>query len=53
MIMREEFIDKTDRRKTPKFSYVFERIYDYILDWLHFALSGGRKCVLERPLCGA
>lgn len=20
---------------------------------LHFALSGGRKCVLERPLCGA
>ena len=29
MIMREEFIDKTDRRKTPKFSYVFERIYDY------------------------
>ena len=31
MIMREEFIDKTDRRKTPKFSYVFERIYDYIL----------------------
>jgi len=20
---------------------------------LHFAPSGGRKCVLERPLCGA
>lgn len=20
---------------------------------VHFALSGGRKCVLERPLCGA
>ena len=20
---------------------------------LHFALSGGRKCVLKRPLCGA
>ena len=35
MIMREEFIDKTDRRKTPKFSYVFERIYDYILDWYY------------------
>ena len=35
MIMREEFIDKTDRRKTPKFSYVFERIYVYILDWYY------------------
>ena len=21
--------------------------------FMHFALSGGRKCVLERPLCGA
>ena len=22
-------------------------------DWVHFALFGGRKCVLERSLCGA
>ena len=25
----------------------------YVFLGVHFALSGGRKCVLERPLCGA
>ena len=25
----------------------------YRIDLLHFALFGGRKCVLERSLCGA
>ena len=24
-----------------------------LLHWMHFALFGGRKCVLERSLCGA
>ena len=28
-------------------------LQDLLFTMMHFALSGGRKCILERPLCGA
>ena len=35
MSKREEFIDKTDRRKIPKLSYSIEYICDRIVDWYY------------------
>lgn len=39
--------------KLPQFCNTQDFWYVKFKDKLHFALFGGRKCVLERSLCGA
>lgn len=48
------FLDVCAQWLLPISAILYFSVYDTdFLYYLHFALFGGRKCVLERSLCGA
>lgn len=55
MSKREEFIDKTDRRKIPKLSYSIEYICDRIVDWYYHVettkIAKLTYCATSNRLC--
>ena len=49
----ESCLKKVVRHVVKDYQQGLKRRKDKEIPFLHFALFGGRKCVLERSLCGA